>query len=665
MNHFAAELPDTSIERWLDTVIKESPRKTGSTTAHCNANLASSLFDNMPTPPASDSTPTQGSQRSPKRPRRDDGSTSQFDQGFADESPFSDIETPTGPQRTNTLPAMNLPAHPRLRQTPSLSSTSSTRSSKARSTSPVKRSTLQLLRKPVLFVPIDQDPSAQLANDILPTYDRIIDITTYNSFLPRAIEHDIKATHRRNTVKPHWFLDDAHDEATIAKDMQELAALREVEKAAKACQTEESSEAAWNVDVHAPLLKLALAPFPSLTRDILTHARISKPFVPEMQANSYYNLTASKMIDWAIRVRPSPNISEQIRKVLSGLPDDQRSINQTTYGPVRFDPIAVSIETKIAIGAIEEARLQLGLWVAAWHQRVSALSQSVGSGHIITLPLILVMEHEWHLLLACDRGDRIEIIEGIAIGDTRGLIGLLALQPTSGSCEVLQYLKSIQSEHPGREQIRLLENHFTIQGSCGPRIVFVLPPLVSVKLLQELQPRSVYDEETAVSAIQRTVLALNFLHHEASVIHTGKSSGTVIIHVSQMLLAAGGPPHLCDFGHARICPDSELQTGLIMPTQYRAPEVLLDMQWDFTVDLWSIGILMWDLLEPKGLFQIYDPNNLEINEAFHLAHMVRILGPTPLDFLQRSPKAQRYWDDVGNWKGVVPRRRRWSLSSHH
>ncbi|KAG5961241.1 hypothetical protein E4U57_007793 [Claviceps arundinis] len=251
--------------------------------------------------------------------------------------------------------------------------------------------------------------------------------------------------------------------------------------------------------------------------------------------------------------------------------------------------------------------------------------------------------------------------------------------------EVLQYLKSIQSEHYGREQIRLIEDHFTIQGSCGSHIVFVLPPLgVSVKLLQELQPGGVYKEGVAVSAIQQTILALDFLHHEASVIHTDVHAGNLllditdesqlvqfeenermrptdrkvigdrVIHVSQMLMTAGGPPHLCDFGHARICPDSELQTGLIMPTQYRAPEVLLDMQWDFAVDLWSIGILAWDLLEPKSLFQIYDYNHPEINEAFHLAHMVRILGPPPLDFLRRSPKSQKYWDDAGNWKGVVP-----------
>ncbi|KAI5455719.1 hypothetical protein BGZ63DRAFT_409647 [Mariannaea sp. PMI_226] len=345
----------------------------------------------------SDSTPTQSSRRSPTRPRRDDDNNSQSDQGFDHESPFSDIATSTGP----------LPARPHLHQTPNLSSTSSTPSSSAQSTSPVERSTLQLLKKPVLFVPINQDPTDQLADDILPTYDRIIDIGTYNSFLPRAIEQDIKAKHRGSKVKPHWFFDHTKDENTITKYMQEFEALQDIEKVAKACQTEGGSEAAWNVDVHAPLLKLGFAPFPSLTCDILTHARISKPFIPEMQANSSYNFAASKMINWSIRVRPSPDTSEQIRKVLSGLPDNECSINQTTYGPVRFDPIAVSIETKIAIGAIEEARMRLGLCVAAWHKRVSALSHSARNGYIITLPLILVIEHEWHLLLAFDRGDKI------------------------------------------------------------------------------------------------------------------------------------------------------------------------------------------------------------------------------------------------------------------
>jgi hypothetical protein len=68
------------------------------------------------------------------------------------------------------------------------------------------------------------------------------------------------------------------------------------------CQTEEASEAAWNLEVYGPLLKLALVPFPSLCRDLLTTARISKPYIPEMHAASAYDCTRAKMVDWGVRV---------------------------------------------------------------------------------------------------------------------------------------------------------------------------------------------------------------------------------------------------------------------------------------------------------------------------------------------------------------------------
>lgn len=88
------------------------------------------------------------------------------------------------------------------------------------------------------FVTIEDDPTQQLPADILPTYDRVVDI----------------AVHR---------------------------------------------EAAWNLEVHGPLLKLALTSFPSLRRDLLTTAHISKPFIPDMHAASAYDCTRAKMVDWA------------------------------------------------------------------------------------------------------------------------------------------------------------------------------------------------------------------------------------------------------------------------------------------------------------------------------------------------------------------------------
>jgi hypothetical protein len=76
----------------------------------------------------------------------------------------------------------------------------------------------------------------------------------------------------------------------------------------------------------------------------------------------------------------------------------------------------LSIEVKIASGSLEEARGQLGLWIAAWHTRMSLLRKC--NEEIIALPLVIVMEHEWKLMFAVDRGD--SIVSGTTQVEIRG-----------------------------------------------------------------------------------------------------------------------------------------------------------------------------------------------------------------------------------------------------
>ena len=59
------------------------------------------------------------------------------------------------------------------------------------------------------------------------------------------------------------------------------------------------------------------------------------------------------------------------------------------------------------------------------------------------------------------------------------------------------------------------------------------------------------------------------------------------IYISRSIPLTSGEPVLSDLGKARLC--KKKQTGLIMPSAYRAPEVMLDIEWDKKVDIWAVA----------------------------------------------------------------------------
>lgn len=72
-----------------------------------------------------------------------------------------------------------------------------------------------------------------------------------------------------------------------------------------------------------------------------------------------------------------------------------------------------------------------------------------------------------------------------------------------------------------------------------------------------------------------------------------------------------GLPVLCDLGEARV--GSHTHRGDIMPGIYRSPEVILDMEWNCKVDIWSIGTMVsqrschissygYSILKASGLY---------------------------------------------------------------
>ena len=230
----------------------------------------------------------------------------------------------------------------------------------------------------------------------------------------------------------------------------ELRALRGIRRAAWKCRERGCSEEAWNTMVHAPLLQLALdrPEYAHVGWEVVTTAQIAKPFVPPMGDFAPTEFAEKKMVDLAIVLESDVSndcegeeevkqqtleqrfrrLARAIQRVVRSQPYDRQSINQFMYTPLLDWPIGISIETK-AVGASEAGRVQLAIWTAAWHERIKDLMRTTGTWssdtRFITMPLLLIVEHNWVLSFAC--GDRLEVVGEMTVGETASLKGLYTL----------------------------------------------------------------------------------------------------------------------------------------------------------------------------------------------------------------------------------------------
>lgn len=152
-------------------------------------------------------------------------------------------------------------------------------------------------------------------------------------------------------------------------------------------------------------------------------------------------------------------------------------------------------------------------------------------------------------------------------------------------------------------------------------------------------------KETLLCILQ----ALDFLHREGNVVHTDIKATNIMLRIDDESILEDfekaeqqspspekvvgknrtiytsrrlrlphddlwGQPVLCDLGLARI---GRAHTGLIQPEIYRAPEVLFDMGWGHSADIWNFP-QAWDIFEGRPLFSALDEDQ-EYSPSHHVA----------------------------------------------
>ncbi|KAM5539165.1 hypothetical protein V8D89_007038 [Ganoderma adspersum] len=271
--------------------------------------------------------------------------------------------------------------------------------------------------------------------------------------------------------------------------------------------------------------------------------------------------------------------------------------------------------------------------------------------------------------------------------------------PVRRELSALQHLNSLpRTRHPGRPFIRILLDQFeltlpapgdqaasshTDTQSANPPPPQSFQCLVHKPMLMSLfafRGGRKLPEKFLKLVLRHVLRALDYLHSEAKVIHTDlqernilldlddiaaleafeeaerttpvarKIAGDRVIYLSREITTDPsnyGRPMLCDFGEARF--GSTTYTDIIQPYQYRAPEVILGAPWDEKVDIWTVGVMIWNMFEGRDMFKTDGRPEKKDDDLYHLAHMVSLLGSPPVDILKRGTLDElgQYFDEKG------------------
>ncbi|KAK7195248.1 protein kinase [Novymonas esmeraldas] len=189
--------------------------------------------------------------------------------------------------------------------------------------------------------------------------------------------------------------------------------------------------------------------------------------------------------------------------------------------------------------------------------------------------------------------------------------------------KVPHYSRSEDTARRVLREIEILQNLQFCEQVVGCRLffrpkseekdVYVAMDYIPSDLSSVIKNGAITLDESVVRYIAcQLLLALRALHR-CSVLHRDVSTRNILIHYNSQVF-------LCDFGLSRFFdPDEQLSFGVV--TQwYRAPEIILDAAYSYASDVWSVGVILGELLLRRHLFP--GKSNDSANQLQLIFHLV-------------------------------------------
>jgi serine/threonine-protein kinase SRPK3 len=257
---------------------------------------------------------------------------------------------------------------------------------------------------------------------------------------------------------------------------------------------------------------------------------------------------------------------------------------------------------------------------------------------------------------------------------------------TEAAEDEIKLLRKIAEGDPERKKcvVHLLD-YFDHRGPNGRHIVMSFEVLGS-NLLDLIKYYDYKGIPTKVvkSVCKQVLIALDYLHTECGIIHTDLKPENVLLsitlpkkpkkngeaensdeevnekpptpppsHIKYSVVDENDPStyivKIADFGNA--CWVDHHFTNDIQTRQYRAPEVILGSKYGPSVDMWSMGCMVFELLTGDLLFEPKDGQNFDKNDD-HLAQMIELLGKLPKKLTSSGKYARDFFNRKGELKFI-------------
>ncbi|VDM43550.1 unnamed protein product [Toxocara canis] len=146
------------------------------------------------------------------------------------------------------------------------------------------------------------------------------------------------------------------------------------------------------------------------------------------------------------------------------------------------------------------------------------------------------------------------------------------------------------------------------------------------------------DERTTKFLIMQILCALRYLHSKG-IAHCDLKPENVLL---SDLVTAFPQTKLCDFGYARFIGDAQFRKTIVGTPAYLAPEVLQKRGYNKSLDMWSVGVIIYVTL--SGTFPFNDGEEISEqiqNAAFMFpAEPWKQISRSAVDLIQRLLKVQ-------------------------